>query len=132
MSSTNTSIPENGLTITSEIPDVEEGYYDLLFKELDMLNNKNVLRNTEHDKGRYVIANYIYLTYEHLQLNTVREIDYDQVRDWGHKNRILAELLLCKEYLFKKKKFPLEAFLHWIYRFGNPADVGMIRYSMYQ
>jgi hypothetical protein len=121
MSNPYAAIPEEGLNITSEIPGVEPGYYERMFKEIDFIGKKDAATDPEYARARYVIANYVYLIDERLRKNIVREIDYDQLRSWAHENREVALSLLSKI-----EKFPQAAFIRWIM-----PQTGLLRGSMY-
>jgi len=118
-------IPEKGLEITQEIGDVEAGYYQTMGYLLDELSHKNAEDDNEYRRTRFVISNYIYLIYERLLRDKVREIDYDQVRSWANKNKKLATRLLTSSW----DKFPMEAFEKWVSPQSDLLNCGMYRSS---
>lgn len=125
MSTTYETIPQNGLVITKEISGVEEGYYQTIGYLLDNLSKKSIENDVEYRRTRYVISNYIYLIYERLHKNKVREIDYDEVRSWASKNKILASKLIKESW----SGFPMEAFEKWVSPQSDLIACGMYRSS---
>lgn len=122
----NNIVPEDGLDITAEISDVEDGFYTSMFKKIDdRITKENPSFNTEAEtyrQKRNIIANYLYLIYERLQIYKVRDIDYEQIKSWAKKHKDLATLLLSTI-----DGFPMEAFYRWII-----PRVPLYKYSMYR
>ena len=123
MSTANMTIPKTGLTVTGEMSGVQNGYYHSMFEFLDQVSRRDSDSSPEYREIKFIISNYIYLVYERLQLNLIREIDYEQVRSWAHTNKKLAKYLL-KRY---SVTFPMEAFEKWI-----TPDVDMLNCAMYR
>lgn len=114
-------IPKEGLTITTEIPGVEEGYYTQMFQQIDDLTKRDPIADQDYYRSRYVVANFVYLIYERLQKNIVREINYEEIRSWAKKNHRLAQY-----FLYGMKEFPKEVFEYWL----NPP-MALYTCSMY-
>ncbi len=110
MSTAYATIPKQGLEIVKAMPGVEPGYYESMADLLDDLSKQNAAEDSAYKRARFVVSNYVYLIYERLQRNMVREIDYDRVKSWASINKKLAGYLLKQQW----DDFPMEVFEKWI------------------
>ncbi|HSZ87400.1 MAG TPA: hypothetical protein VK787_15310 [Puia sp.] len=114
---------------TSEIIDaavplsnVEKKFYENLLRELD-----DYLLDTDKESAQYkaaknIIANNIYLLYERIKLNKVREIDYTTVRNFGVRYKDFV-----RDILGNTKGFPLESLDSFL-----QVNVDLLESAMYR
>ena len=80
----------------------------------------------EYEKATYLIANHIYLIYELLYLNVVREIDYTDIKHFAINNNEFVKFIFKQNF----KEFSIEVLDSWtqihidvlecaMYRSGN-------------
>lgn len=77
----------------------------------------------EYNEAMYVIANHIYLIYERLHLNTVREINYSDIRHFAINNNKFIK------YIFKKDfpEFSIDTLDKW-----TQIHIDMLECAMYR
>lgn len=111
-----------GPEVINLISGVPDSYYNEMGVIIDTLTGRDANSDSDYKEAKLVVANYVYLVYERLELNVVRDIDYEQVKTWASENKKITTLLLRKEW----PAFSLVAFDKWI-----SHDIDILKYSMY-
>lgn len=115
---------KDNFIISGPIADIRETYYDEMFPWIDTLGKEAEFNGNKglYDQARYIIANYVQLVYERLELKFTRDINYTEVKDWASENDEVVRYLLSCQF----PKFEIGAFDKWI-----QPDTEIIKMGMY-
>jgi hypothetical protein len=108
---------------TERLKDVSQPAYNKILDFLKTLNqDKYYKTDQEYKTAIFVIGNQIYLIYELLHLNIVREIDYTDIKNFAVKNNDFVK------YTFKKlfSEFSIEALDSW-----TQVNIDLLECAMY-
>jgi hypothetical protein len=81
----------------------------------------------EYERKKIIVTNHIYLIYEKLHLNIIREIDYTDIKSFAVDNNEFVKYIL--KTAFRDKGFSTEALDSWTQINIDILECGMYRNS---
>ena len=125
MADTNTYTPPT-IDTSGKLDGIPEEHYKAVFQILDGLGKREQFSSTaKYVQTQYVLANYIYLIYERLNLNMVRDIDYNQLQTFAIKNKDFVRMVFNKQF----GESSAEALENWLQPEMDILECAMYRTS---